>query len=87
MRIRIQVFSFLIVIVFVFAVALCANAAESECKGLKQQACEGQAGCSWVRGYTTSKGVQVSAFCRRKPVRKKSSLDFDAAKISNPQSG
>lgn len=48
-----------------------ANAAQqSECKGLEQQKCVSEATCSWVRSYKTAKGTEVSAFCRRKPVRK-----------------
>ncbi len=29
-------------------------------------------GCSWVKSYKTAKGREVSAFCRKKPERKKS---------------
>jgi len=42
----------------------------SECKGLEQPKCASEATCSWVRSYTTSKGTEVKAFCRRKPGRK-----------------
>ncbi len=49
-----------------------AFAAASECKGLDKSGCDGQSGCSWVKSYKTAKGKQVSAFCRKKPERKKS---------------
>jgi hypothetical protein len=49
-----------------------AQAAPSICKGLEKSACEINGSCSWVRSYKTSKGKQVSAFCRKKPERKKS---------------
>lgn len=42
----------------------------AECKGLEQQKCVSEAKCSWVRSYKTSKGTEVKAFCRRKPVRR-----------------
>jgi hypothetical protein len=58
------------------------QAAGSECKGLEQAACESKASCSWVRSYKTSKGTEVSAFCRRKPQRKKSSEAAAAPKDS-----
>jgi hypothetical protein len=47
--------------------------AASECKGLEQPVCENHERCSWVNGYKTSKGREVSSFCRKKPERKKSS--------------
>ncbi len=58
------------------------RAAESECKGLEQAACENKGSCSWVRSYKTSNGTEVSAFCRRKPERKKSSEAATARKGS-----
>jgi hypothetical protein len=58
-------------IVMSLFVATGANAAQdSECKGLEQQRCVSETTCSWVRSYKTSKGTEVNAFCRRKPVRK-----------------
>lgn len=48
-------------------------AAKSECKGLDKQTCEDKGTCSWVKSYTTKKGTQVNAFCRKKPVRKQTS--------------
>jgi len=41
-------------------------AAGGSCKGLSASACEHDAACSWVAGYTTKKGVQVEAYCRLK---------------------
>ncbi len=46
--------------------------AASECKGLEQTVCESHERCSWVNGYKTSKGKEVSPFCRKKPERKQS---------------
>jgi hypothetical protein len=60
------------VIVFGAAVSVSgfhSRAAESPCKGLGQEPCQTQ-GCSWVKSYKTSKGKDVSAFCRKKPERK-----------------
>ncbi len=48
------------------------RAAESVCKGLEQEPCQAQ-GCSWVKSYKTTKGKDVSAFCRKKPERKSTS--------------
>ena len=47
-----------------------ARAADSPCKGLEQTGCEAKGGCSWVKAYKTTKGRDVSAFCRKKPERK-----------------
>jgi hypothetical protein len=60
------------------ALAVCCVAAPinaqaaSECKGLEQPVCESHERCSWVNSYKTSKGREVSSFCRKKPERKKS---------------
>jgi hypothetical protein len=58
----------------VFAVlsAVEVQAADSACKGLAEDSCKTQ-GCSWVKAYKTTKGKDVSAFCRKKPERKSSS--------------
>ncbi|MEJ2124280.1 MAG: hypothetical protein P8Y47_05565 [Alphaproteobacteria bacterium] len=48
------------------------KAAESNCKGLQQEACGTNGTCSWVRGYKTKNGTQVSAFCRRTPGKRSS---------------
>ncbi len=55
-----------------------AQAASSECKGLEKPACETDGGCSWVKSYKTAKGREVSAFCRKKPERKKSTQAISA---------
>ena len=41
-----------------------ASLAESQCKGLENQACERKADCSWVDGYKRKDGKQVSSYCR-----------------------
>ena len=53
----------------VFLAGASAGRAASECKGLEKQPCESKESCSWVRAYKTSKGREVSAFCRKKPGR------------------
>ena len=67
----------LIAILALVAMALTAPkgawAEESACKGLDQPSCEGHDSCAWVKAYKTAKGRDVSAFCRKKPERKKSS--------------
>ena len=45
----------------------------ADCKGLSKSQCERNDACSWVQGYTTRKGYQVSAYCRAKPGKKNSS--------------
>ena len=50
-----------------------AAAQNAECKGLAQQSCESAERCSWVSSYTTAKGTEVKAFCRRKAERKQTS--------------
>ncbi|WP_125461871.1 MULTISPECIES: hypothetical protein [Rhodomicrobium] len=59
-----------------------AHAAASPCKGLAQQGCESKGACSWVKAYKTTKGRDVSAFCRKKPERKPSE-----AKAKTPPAG
>lgn len=54
--------------------------AQTECKGLEQPACATNEGCSWVKAYKTSKGKDVSAFCRKKPERKKATEAASAPK-------
>lgn len=49
------------------------SADSSPCKGLAEDACRSQDRCSWVKPYKTTKGRDVSAFCRKKPERNKSS--------------
>ena len=58
------------IVMALWAVTGASAAQDSECKGLEQQQCASIATCSWVRSYKTSKGTEVNAFCRRKPVRK-----------------
>lgn len=41
--------------------------ADSPCKELSESACKNNAQCTYVSSYTTSKGTQVSAYCRKKP--------------------
>lgn len=67
--------SFLVSVVCLLALGGAVSAQEPECKGLAQQKCEHLDRCSWVRSYTTSKGTEVRAFCRRKPQRKKTSQE------------
>jgi hypothetical protein len=55
-------------------------AAGLECKGLEKSNCEGDERCSWVKSYKTSKGKEVSAFCRKKPERKKTSQTVTSPK-------
>ena len=43
-----------------------ALAADSACKGISKSQCASKDSCSWVEGYTTKKGVKVSAYCRVK---------------------
>jgi hypothetical protein len=62
--------SAVVVLIAMWAVSGASAAQNSECKGLEQQKCTTLASCSWVRSYKTSKGTEVNAFCRRKPVRK-----------------
>ncbi len=38
--------------------------AESACKGLEEAACQQNAACKWISGYTTKNGNTVSAYCR-----------------------
>jgi len=59
-----------------------AGAAESACQGLEKPVCEGKEQCSWVSGYTTKKGTEVSPFCRSKPGRKNSSTQSGKASQS-----
>lgn len=40
--------------------------ADSACKGLPQNACQGSASCSWVNGYTRKDGREVAPYCRVK---------------------
>jgi hypothetical protein len=50
-------------------------AAVSPCKGLDQTTCQGNKICSWVRAHKTSKGRDVSAFCRKKPEKKETKAE------------
>ena len=47
-------------------------AADSECKGLDQNACTAKEQCRWMDGYTRKDGVQVSSHCRLSKPRKTS---------------
>jgi hypothetical protein len=47
----------------------------SACKGLEESACNGNASCIWVSGYTTKNGNTVSAYCRRAGSQQKQSLN------------
>jgi hypothetical protein len=49
-------------------------ATPSPCKGLDQTTCQGNKICSWVRAHKTSKGRDVSAFCRKKPEKKETKV-------------
>jgi hypothetical protein len=70
---RIGFRNFVLAVLAVCCVAAPINAqAASECKGLEQSVCQSHERCSWVNGYKTTKGTEVSSFCRKKPERKKS---------------
>ena len=51
------------------------SAAASACKGLDQTTCQGSKICSWVKGHKTTKGRDVSAFCRKKPEKKETKAE------------
>jgi hypothetical protein len=65
--------------------------AASACKGLTESACAANAGCSWVKGFTTKKGRVVKAFCRKKPARKvgaaSASHSVPSSKPKDPMAG
>jgi len=44
--------------------------AGSPCKGLQQDACNGEQSCSWINSYVTKKGKTINAYCRNKPKQK-----------------
>ena len=48
--------------------------AASQCKGMNQKACSADSACSWISSYKTKTGNQVAAYCRTKPVKKKTAL-------------
>lgn len=77
---RTKIFALFFIIATVFMAPSGAQSAGSECKGLEKPACQGNDRCSWVNAYKTSKGSEVSAFCRKKPERKKSSQATAAPK-------
>ena len=41
--------------------------AASECRGLEQPVCSGNAQCRWIAAYTRSDGREVSGYCRMLP--------------------
>lgn len=41
--------------------------AAAQCKGLAQDRCAAQNGCSWVDPYTRKDGIKVSGHCRTRP--------------------
>ena len=47
-----------------------AKAETSPCKGLTEAACGANGACTWVKGYKTKKGKDMSAYCRKKPEKK-----------------
>jgi hypothetical protein len=62
--------------------------AESKCKSLDQKRCLKTSGCTWVKGYTTTKGIKVSSYCRSTAKKKKkggsnSSKSKKSSKSSN----
>jgi hypothetical protein len=68
------------------ATALAASAAasaENACKGLSESACDDQAGCGWVQGYTRKDGREVAPYCRAKG--KKPSLSAVTGKQAPPE--
>lgn len=53
-----------------FSVGLPATrAAETVCKGLANDACTGNGGCSWVKPHKIKSGKEIAGFCRKKAVR------------------
>lgn len=44
--------------------------AETACKGLSQQACDGSQSCSWVDAYVRKDGREVASYCRSRPAPK-----------------
>ena len=68
-------------LVAVFAIFFGSASAKSQCKSLDQKACFKAPDCTWVKGYTTAKGVKVSAYCRSKGGKKKT-LKQNAKKSS-----
>lgn len=57
-----------------------AAGAANDCKGLSQSQCDKAGACSWIKGYTTKKGVTVDSYCRAKP---KSKTKSDKAKSTS----
>ena len=45
---------------------LTANVSAKSCKGMSQSSCSSSSSCSWVNGYKTKSGSQVSSYCRNK---------------------
>ena len=43
------------------------GALAADCKGLSKAPCEVSDSCSWVGGYTSKSGKNVSSYCRAKP--------------------
>lgn len=66
--------------VFAGAVLLPLGAsAASQCRGMAQDACAADTGCSWIEGYTRKDGRSVSAHCRTRSGKKTSAAAGDEA--------
>lgn len=77
-------------LVLALGLSAAGTAGASDCKGMSQSQCEGDAACTWVEGYTTKKGVKVDSYCRNKSSRStgadkgaKSETDDQSAKSSS----
>jgi hypothetical protein len=71
MRLFMGMAGFFAVLAVLSAASYGAKASPLECKGMTETNCKGEGSCSWVKAHTTKKGAKVSAFCRKKPGRKK----------------
>lgn len=65
----------------VFLAPIGASAA-SQCKGMAENACQAQAQCTWVDGYTRKDGRSVAAHCKSKPAAKGNKAALSAPKVS-----
>jgi hypothetical protein len=64
------VFSLVVLAAFgTFSAPAALGAAESVCKGLANEACTSNTGCSWVKPHKAKSGKDIAGFCRKKPTR------------------
>ena len=67
---RMTVFSLVVLMALsAFGVMTSLGAAEIVCKGLANDACAGNNGCSWVKPHKIKSGKEIAGFCRKKPTR------------------